>query len=61
MTGSVYYITGCNQYLITAKPKDKNTYPENQWVDEDRLKLISKPKERIKNTTKGPGVMAPIK
>ena len=40
ITGSVHYLTGCNQYLVTAKAKDNFTQPISEWYDEGRLKLL---------------------
>lgn len=42
ITGSVFYLTGCNQYLVTAKPKDEFSEPTSLWYDEGRLELINK-------------------
>ena len=39
ITGTVYYITGCNQYLITAKSQDGKE-PVALWYDEGRLELL---------------------
>lgn len=61
VTGSVYYITGCNQYLITPKVKVDNASVESSWYDEDRLELVVVRKDKIKNSINGPGKMAPIK
>jgi len=36
ITGTVYYLTGCNQYLVTAKSKDGKE-PVSLWYDEGRL------------------------
>lgn len=40
ITGSVYYITGCNQYLIVAKTKYEFSEAKSTWYDEGRLKLV---------------------
>lgn len=40
VTGAACYITGCNQYLITAMPKDKFSDAERVWIDEGRLVLM---------------------
>jgi hypothetical protein len=40
ITGSVYYLTGCNQYLVVGKSKDGQEAP-SVWYDEGRLKLVS--------------------
>lgn len=39
ITGTCFYLTGCNQYLITAK-SDKNKEPMAIWYDEGRLELV---------------------
>ncbi|MCT3671981.1 hypothetical protein HZQ94_02100 [Elizabethkingia anophelis] len=40
ITGTCFYLTGCNQYLVTAKPKDEFSEPVSLWYDEGRLELI---------------------
>ena len=40
ITGTAFYLTGCNQYVITAKPKDSHSEPQSIWYDEGRLELI---------------------
>jgi hypothetical protein len=40
ITGSVYYLTGCNQYLVVGKSKDGAEAP-SVWYDEGRLKLAA--------------------
>jgi hypothetical protein len=40
VTGSVYYLTGCNQYLVTSKAKDEFSEGKALWYDEGRLKLV---------------------
>jgi hypothetical protein len=65
ITGTAFYITGCNQYLITAKAKDDYTEPIVKWCDEGRLDLIerAKVKEEDVKSEKDPGadLQAPIK
>lgn len=41
ITGTCFYVTGCNQYLIAAKPKDEFSEPVSLWYDEARLNLIN--------------------
>lgn len=42
ITGTCFYITGCNQYLVTGESKEgKEAYAV--WVDEGRLDKLSKP------------------
>lgn len=47
ITGRADYITGCNQYLLTAKAK---TGVEGicAWFDEDRLKVTKTKKKTVK-------------
>ncbi len=40
ITGTCFYLTGCNQYLITAKPKDEFSEPVALWYDEGRIELL---------------------
>lgn len=42
ITGTAFYLTGCNTYLVTAKPKDEFSEPTALWYDEGRLELIKK-------------------
>ena len=41
ITGTCFYLTGCNQYLITTKPKDEFSEPISLWYDEARLSIVS--------------------
>ena len=43
ITGTCYYLTGCNQYLVTAQSKD-GAEPVAIWYDEGRLTLVEKEK-----------------
>ena len=40
ITGTCFYLTGCTQYLITGKPKDKFSEPVSLWYDEGRIEFI---------------------
>ena len=40
ITGTCFYLTGCNQYLITAKSKDQSKEPTALWYDERRIELL---------------------
>lgn len=40
ITGTCFYLTGCSQYLVTARPKDEFSEPIGLWYDEGRLELI---------------------
>ena len=42
VTGTCFYLTGCNQYLVTAKPKDEFSEAVGLWYDEGRLELVTK-------------------
>lgn len=65
ITGTAFYITGCNQYLLTAKAKDDYTEPIQKWVDEGRLDLIEKAKVKEEDVKadegEGADLQAPIK
>ncbi len=63
ITGTCFYITGCNQYLLTAKGKDDITQGKSLWYDEGRLKYLKEgtsPKE-VKSKGRGCDIPAPIK
>lgn len=40
ITGTCFYLTGCNQYLITAPIAEKGKEPIALWYDEGRLSLV---------------------
>lgn len=40
ITGTCFYLTGCNQYLITAKTKDEFSQAKVVWYDEGRIEYI---------------------
>ena len=40
ITGTCFYLTGCNQYLLTAKSQDGKE-PVALWYDEGRLEFVS--------------------
>jgi hypothetical protein len=40
ITGTCFYLTGCNQYLITAKCEKEGKEPVALWYDEGRLDFI---------------------
>ena len=42
ITGTCFYLTGCNQYLVTARAKNEYTGAKALWYDESRLKFIDK-------------------
>ena len=41
ITGTCFYLTGCNQYLVTAKVADMSKEPVAMWYDEGRLELMT--------------------
>lgn len=42
ITGTCFYLTGCNQYLITAKSENDSREPTALWYDEGRIALVRK-------------------
>ena len=40
ITGTSFYITGCNMYLVTAKAKDEFSEAKSHWYDEGRLTIV---------------------
>ena len=40
ITGVVFYVTGCAQYLITPKVKKDNDKSEPMWFDETRILIM---------------------
>ena len=42
ITGTCFYLTGCNQYLITARAEKEGKEPVALWYDEGRLTLVKK-------------------
>jgi hypothetical protein len=42
ITGTAFYLTGCNSYLVTSKARDEYSEPLGLWYDEGRLELIQK-------------------
>ena len=40
ITGTVFYITGCNQYLVSAASKNNTSTPKAIWYDEGRLERV---------------------
>jgi len=39
-TGTVQYLSGCNQVLLTPKTDDSGKLGEAHWFDEQRLDLL---------------------
>lgn len=52
ITGTCFYLTGCNQYLITGK-SDKGKEADAIWYDEGRLKLVKKQKWEVEAAENG--------
>lgn len=42
ITGTCFYLTGCTQFLVTAKSKDDTSEATAIWYDEGRLELVKK-------------------
>ncbi len=63
ITGSVTYLTGCNQYLLTAKSKTERKQATTLWYDEGRLELIRNAitAEEVKADDNGCDIQAPMK
>lgn len=40
ITGTCFYLTGCSQYLITAKCEKEGKEPVALWYDEGRLEYL---------------------
>ena len=63
ITGTAFYLTGCNQYLVVPKVKDEHTAAEGQWYDEGRLELVEDEKplfaEDVKSKENGCDMVAP--
>jgi hypothetical protein len=56
ITGTSFYLTGCNQYLVVPKCKDEFTKAEGIWYDEGRLELVTEQKvteEQVKAKDNG--------
>jgi len=56
ITGTAFYLTGCNQYAVTAKAKNSFSEPQVMWYDEGRLELVKKKKvkaEKVKSKENG--------
>lgn len=41
VTGTVHYITGCNQCLVQPSATEDGKIPEGCWIDEQRLEVAS--------------------
>jgi len=47
ITGTAFYITGCNQYLVVGKAKDIHSEAVSSWYDEGRLELVKSNKVSV--------------
>jgi len=64
ITGVSFYITGCNQYLLTPPVKDDGSSGEAQWYDEGRLEIVKSDAvqvEEVASTDNGCDIPAPNK
>jgi len=62
ITGTCFYLTGCNQYLVTAKAQNHKE-PISLWYDEGRLELVksqSTTEEDIKAVGNGCDILPTI-
>lgn len=61
ITGTCFYLTGCNQYLVVAKSVE-NKKGESLWYDEGRLELVEEQKvakEEVQGDQNGCDIPAP--
>lgn len=62
ITGTCFYLTGCNQYLVFPECKKSHKKPDGHWFDEDRLGLLKeevvKP-EKVRGKNPGADMPAP--
>ena len=49
-TGICFYLTGCNQVLLTPKAKEGGDYVESRWLDIQRLEYVDEPKITLDNS-----------
>ncbi len=64
ITATAFYITGCNQYLVTAKSPNPIKQAKAVWYDEDRLIVQSDIKKEVvkrKSDQRGADIQAPNK
>ncbi len=62
ITGTCYYLTGCNQYLIVARAKDEFSESKSVWYDEGRIEFIEKviTEEEVKAVDSGCDILPNI-
>lgn len=63
IVGSVYYLTGCNQYLVTAKAENEFKEANSIWYDEGRLEYVKSAvtEDEVKADDNGCDMSPPIK
>ena len=59
VTGTVQYITGCEQALVQPRMKLSGDFVESRWFDQDRLEVIEAKPISLKVTAAGPDRQAP--
>ena len=47
ITGRCEHLTGCNTYGLLGKIGSDGKFPESQWFDENRIKIIKQAKCKI--------------
>lgn len=55
VTGYVQYISGCNQYLLSAKVAKDGALKESHWFDEQRVEALGGKRVVLKNQPEHPG------
>ena len=53
-TGTCFYLSGCNQALITPTTKEDGSYVEGRWLDFQRLEWVDVP-QIVLNNGNNPG------
>ena len=63
VTGRCQYISGCSQYLITAKAKADGSLAGPEWFDENRIETIKGKRIVLVNQPQTPGCdkLAPVR
>jgi hypothetical protein len=62
ITGFCAYLTGCHQYLLTAKRGTDGRIPEGKWVDVDRVKIDTFwARVELPNTANGGDLEPPVR
>lgn len=58
-TSRVEYITGCVQYGVLPEVKADGSYPNAEYIDEQRLTVVGEPISQASRPTGGPQRDAP--